>query len=140
MTLTNPSINARFGEPILLTVSTFSPPTEFRCHVVVYENERTKEKRGLVCNGLGGELAEITELFGPGGCQSCCFCCSYGKLTGTDIETAEYEMRFLGTGRIGSRWNNTPICESCYLSMKQKEEKRHASAMQELANRYGGAQ
>ena len=138
MTLTNPSINARFDEPIPLTISTLSPPTESRCHVVVYENERTKEKRGLVRNGLGSELNEIAELFGTSGCQACCFCCSYGKLTSTSIETAEYEMRFLGTGRIGSRWNNTPICELCYLSMRQNEEKRHASAMQELAYRYGG--
>ena len=139
MTLTNPSINARYSEPIPLLISTVSQPTESRCHVVIYKNERTNEKRGLVRGGHGNTRSEIAELFGPNGCESCCFCISYGTLSSTEIATAEYQMRYMGTGRLGRRWRDTSICQSCYLAMSRDEEKRHANAMQELAYRYGGA-
>lgn len=137
MIVTNESINRRLGEPVPLIISTVSPPTESHCHVIIYENERGNEKRGLIRCGTGVAKIEIEELFGPNGCESCCFCCSYGKLTSIDIANAQYEMRFLGTGRLGRRWRDTQICQSCYVIMRAKEEQRHKDAMEELSSRYG---
>lgn len=130
----NQSINKKFsGEQIPLVVSSRWPITPAGRLVYVLEHEPTGRRvawiRGPVsiCKDTSVHRVAIFECYGPNACERCVFERSMGRLKIEEpIETAEFEMRSMCTGRLGERaYSSTPLCESCYLQGMNAENARH---------------